>query len=279
MAPPRRRSVAIARLIRPPSTLGWPRRMRVYVWTTRIATPDPDRFPPQFGRERLQQDADRVAAHHASDLVVLEPGIDERLRELDQPGRVERCLDRAIEVGAEGDVVHAGDVRRVLDRAGDRGGIVAAAGGRPESDADEAAGRRRCLAGARRTGSGRCRRPRERRYARPAPAGSRRPARRRWSRPRRGRHRRSSAAPPSAGSSRGRRRSGRPSPRRGRSHRRRCRRSGSATSSGSRHPRPPRRWPGRRRARARPRSRAGPPSPASSACATPGGARRSAPIG
>ena len=58
------------------------------------------------------------------------------------PGGIERRLDAAVEVGAQRDVLDAGDVRRrsLIDRA-IAVGVVAAARGRPEPDADEAASR------------------------------------------------------------------------------------------------------------------------------------------
>ena len=67
------------------------------------------------------------------------------------------------------DVVDAGDVDRVADRARDRRDVVAAAGRRPEPDADEPAGRGDPAEVRRRTGCGRCRRRPGRRCARRRP--------------------------------------------------------------------------------------------------------------
>ena len=68
------------------------------------------------------------------------PGVDERIREDDQPGRVERHRDGTVEVRPETDVLDAGDIDRVADRPGDRGRVVATAGRRPEPDPEQPAG-------------------------------------------------------------------------------------------------------------------------------------------
>ncbi len=110
----------------------------------------------------------------------------------DQPGGIERHRDGPVEVGPEPDVLDTGDVDGVADRAGDGRRVVAAAGRRPEADADDAAGLGDAHGPARRSGCGRCRR-RPRTPVCEATTG-RWPSRgrRRSSRPRHGRRRRAS---------------------------------------------------------------------------------------
>ena len=178
---------------------------------------------------------------------------------IDQPGRIERHRDRAVEVRAERDVLDAGDIDGVADRSGRS---------RPRRRRRRPSARTRCRARrrsrrsprsvARRSGCGRCRR----RPRTPGVRGDDRPARHRQDvvdrRGRRMRHVDEHAArlhPPDHLAAR----VGQPALRRRRAptRRTRCRRSGSATSSGSRRRRRPRRWPGRRPAHGRPRSRGG----------------------
>ena len=91
------------------------------------------------------------------------PGVEQRVGELGHPGRVERDLARRRRSRSRGRRARPRDIDGVADRAGDRRGVVAAAGGRPEPDADRAAG-----GGDRRAG-----RP----DRRSTPAGRRAPAR------------------------------------------------------------------------------------------------------
>src|SRR5438045_6583299 len=72
---------------------------------------------PQSSREVLRQKANHVAAHDHSYLVVAEALGDERVRYLDEARGVEGLCDRAVEVGAERDVLDAREVRRVADGA------------------------------------------------------------------------------------------------------------------------------------------------------------------
>ena len=96
---------------------------------------------PAALRQGLAQQAQDVAAHDRADARGREPVVEQGVGDLHHPGRVERHRDRAVEVGAEPDVVDPDDRHGVPDRAGDGGRVVAAARRRPEPDADDAAGR------------------------------------------------------------------------------------------------------------------------------------------
>ena len=190
------------------------------------------------------------------DLVVAEAGVDQRVGER-RPARWHRIGmgDRAVEVGAEADMVDAGDIHGVADRPGDRGRVVATAGGRARTRSPSSPP---VVGDARRWASVRLRLlsavPRN-----PGMRGDDRPGRHRQDVvDRRRRGMRDVDDHPAglhpAGPSRARPASGRPCRRRAPTRQMRCRRSGSATSSESRRRRRRRRSPGRHRAHVRLRS-------------------------
>src|SRR5262245_60581361 len=87
----------------------------------------------------LLEEAAHVPPHDRRDLLLAEAAGEERLGEQGKAARVEGSGDRAVEVGAEGDVLDPRDVHRVAQGAHDRLHVRAADRGLPEADAHDAA--------------------------------------------------------------------------------------------------------------------------------------------
>jgi len=91
-------------------------------------------------RKKLGEETEDVAAHDFCDGVFGETFLEQSASDQDEAGGVEGSGDGAIEIGAEGDVVHADDPDGIADGARDGVDVCAAHSGLPVTDADDAAG-------------------------------------------------------------------------------------------------------------------------------------------
>src|SRR6185503_502722 len=95
--------------------------------------------------EILYQKPENIAAHDLSNLFVRESFRNQSVGDLNKPACVKRRFDRAVEIRAEPDVIHANKIRRVSNRLCYRLRIRAAHRGVPVADSNHAAGSRNAL--------------------------------------------------------------------------------------------------------------------------------------